>query len=40
MTVLLVPEAQQEFLDALDYYAGAGASLARRVKGETTRCIN
>ena len=40
MTVLLVPEAQQEFLDAVDYYAGAGASLARRFKEETTRCIN
>ncbi len=39
MKVLLVPEAQDEFLDALDYYTQAGASLGRRFKEETTRCI-
>jgi plasmid stabilization system protein ParE len=40
MTVLLVPAAREEFLDAVDYYAEAGALLARRFKEETTRCIH
>ena len=39
MKVLLVPQAQEEFLAALDYYTTARASLARRFKEETARCI-
>ncbi len=30
MNVLLVPQAQEEFLEALDQYADAGASLGLR----------
>ena len=39
MNVLLVPSAQEEFLEALDHYAEAGPSLGLRFKEETARCI-
>ena len=39
MKVHLVPEAQEEFFDALEYYKGAGRSLGRRFKDEIVQCI-
>jgi plasmid stabilization system protein ParE len=39
MNVVFVPEARDEFLDAIAYYEEARCGLGERFKGEIDRCI-
>jgi hypothetical protein len=39
MNVVFVPEAKNEFLDAIAYYEEARCGLGERFKGEADRCI-
>jgi plasmid stabilization system protein ParE len=39
MNILFVPEAKEEFLDAIRHYEEARSGLGERFKKETERCI-
>ena len=39
MNIVFLPEAKDEFLDAISYYEEARAGLGQRFKDETDRCI-
>ncbi len=39
MKIIFVPEAKDEFLDAISYYEEAREGLGQRFKDETDRCI-
>ena len=39
MNIVFVPEAKNEFLDAIAYYEEARSGLGERFKGEADRCI-
>jgi len=39
MNIVFLPEAKNEFLDAIAYYEAAHAGLSQRFKAEADRCI-